>query len=220
MGSPYAKAAAPAEVADAALNAIQDRDALARNSGALGVDTPRSRCWYYRKVCGLPATVDSRTGGIRVRSDSVAAVQMPSSIAQLVKIDLDRHQTMGPIISHPRVGVWVFLVRSDISDSVCAREASLWRGRIEIAGPGQLVALPSPADRGGLYRAWIRGPHMPFRPSGLVLVESIRTVLMALGSTEITTELPIVAPGGGIRRTGARHRAHGNIAPTAPYGVR
>lgn len=163
----------------------------ARPAHRANVDTPDTRCLYYRHRCSLAAMVVVG-GGIRIQAGPVSAVRMPSSIAQLVKVDLDRRAVEGPIICHPRARVWTFLVQSDISASARRDEAELWRGRIQIAQPGQLVALPSPADRGGLYCGWIRAAHTPFRPSGLALVRSIRAVLEPFDAAEDTVELSIV----------------------------
>lgn len=171
----------------------------------MSADTPRTRCEYYRRTCHLPATVEPNTGSISVRAGLVWGIELPSEIAQLVKIDLDRRRHGGgPIICHPRNATWTFLVRSDIPATVIAREAPLWRNRVKILERGTSIALPSPCGRGVFYRGWISATHGPYRPSGMSVVDSIRTVLLAFADAETTTRLPVL---GTQARTGSPIRA-------------
>ncbi|MFC3965467.1 DNA-directed RNA polymerase subunit beta [Nocardia jiangsuensis] len=155
-------------------------------------DTARSRCLFYRNTLYLPATVDPVTGGINVRVGLVWAVEIPSHIAQLVKIDLHRRgQGGGPIVCNPRRAVWTFLIRSEVPAAVAAREAPLWNGhRMAILAPGTQVPLPSPQGRGVFYRRWITAPPGPYRPSGLVVLGSVRAALSALNQNATTTRIP------------------------------
>ncbi|MET7767517.1 DNA-directed RNA polymerase subunit beta [Nocardia sp. NPDC005366] len=149
-------------------------------------DTPRSRCAYYRQMCHLPATVDPNTGRISVRAGLVWAIQLPSELAQMVKMDLDRRQHGGgPVISHPREAQWTFLIRSDIPAQVAARDTTLWRSRVKILRDGADIMLPSPSDQGHFYRAWITPAHSSFRPSGLAVLDSIRVCLTAYDRAEV-----------------------------------
>lgn len=176
---------------NARMSAVRLRVPVAQEAAGTVGDTPLSRCLYYRHVCHLPATVDPSTGRISMRAELMWAVSLPSEIGQRVKIDLDHHNhRAGPIVCHPRSGTWTFLTRSDISRTVAQQQTPLWRGRVTITDGGRSIALPSPADRGVFYRGWIRSAHSPYRPSGLALVASIRTILLAQNPSEITTELP------------------------------
>ncbi|MGN2639047.1 DNA-directed RNA polymerase subunit beta [Nocardia takedensis] len=156
----------------------------------MSADTVQSRCQYYRSVYDLPAVVDAKTGLISFRAGLVSALEMSSQVAQAVKIDLDRRlRGGGPIISHPRNARWMFLVRSDIPAQIVERDESLWRDRVRLLTGGEQIALPSPAACGVFYRAWIHAAHSPFRPSGLVVAESVRSVLSAMDMSETTTVL-------------------------------
>ncbi|MBH0780521.1 DNA-directed RNA polymerase subunit beta [Nocardia bovistercoris] len=138
--------------------------------------------------------MEPNTGAIKVRTGLVWAIEIGSEIAQLVKVDLDRrNQGGGPIICHPRQAVWVFLVRSDIPAPVIDRESRLWAGRVKVLEHGHQVALPSPEARGVFYRGWITATHSPYRPSGLAVLDSVRTVLTGVDAVTVTTRLPVMA---------------------------
>ncbi|WP_109526926.1 MULTISPECIES: DNA-directed RNA polymerase subunit beta [Nocardia] len=156
----------------------------------MSADTPSTRCEYYRRICHLPARVEPTTGRISVRAGLVWAIQLPAGLAQVVKMDLDRRQHGGgPIITAPREARWTFLTRSDIPATIAARDMPLWRNQVTILRDGQDIVLPSPTDRGHLYRAWITPAHSTFRPSGLAVLDSIRVCLTAREHADTTTRL-------------------------------
>ncbi|WP_405181541.1 DNA-directed RNA polymerase subunit beta [Nocardia sp. NBC_01377] len=160
----------------------------------MSVDTPSTRCEYYRRVCHLPAHVDPTTGCIRVRAGLVWAVQLPAELAQIVKMDLDRCQHGGgPVISHPRQAQWTFLTRSDIPARIAVRDLPLWRDQVKILRDGADIMLPSPSDRGPFYRAWITPAHSAFRPSGLAVLDSIRVCLTARERTDTNAHTRLYA---------------------------
>lgn len=160
----------------------------------MSADTIRSRCEFYRRVYDLPAVADPTSGLINFPTGLVWAVEMTSELAQRVKTDLDRRGLGGgPIISHPRSARWTFLVRSDVPLRVREDELSSWGGRVRLLTGGEQVGLPSPAECGVFYRAWINAPQSPYRPSGLPIVESARRVLSARGMVETTAKLPVLA---------------------------
>ncbi|MFC8047806.1 DNA-directed RNA polymerase subunit beta [Nocardia sp. NPDC057353] len=157
-------------------------------------DSAQSRCLYYRHTCHLPATVDPATGAINVRVGLVWAIEMPSHLGQLVKIDLDRRrQGGGPIVCHPRRATWTFLTRSQVPAGILTHEAPLWSNhRIVILQSGAQVALPSPQGRGIFYRGWINATQSPYRPSGLAVLNSVRSVLFTTKRSPATTTYPPV----------------------------
>ncbi|MGW4366187.1 hypothetical protein ACWEKT_11120 [Nocardia takedensis] len=135
---------------------------------------------------------DSTSGVIGFATGMVWAVEMPSELAQSVKIDMDRRRVGGgPIISHPRSARWTFLVRSDIAAPE-ATDESLSRRGIQVLAGGEQVGLPSPAECGVFYRAWVNAPTSPYRPSGAAVLESAHRVLHAVSMVETTTVLPIL----------------------------
>ncbi|WP_051030256.1 hypothetical protein [Nocardia takedensis] len=166
--------------------------AVHRGEGAsTGSDTPFWRCHYYRTVCGLPAEVDPKSGLITFRAGPVWALEMPSQIAQTVKIDLDRRRLGGgPIISHPRNARWTFLIDSDIPTRLLERDHQLWGDRIRLLTQGEQISLPSPTDCGVFNRTWITATHTPHRPSGTTVIESLRRVLHTMRMVETTAVLP------------------------------
>ncbi|MGK8504162.1 DNA-directed RNA polymerase subunit beta [Nocardia asiatica] len=137
--------------------------------------TPLSRCHYYRRVCNLPATVDPpQIGRIVVRTGMVWAITMLAVLGQHVKVWMQNHgHELGPILSHPRSKRWTFIIRPDLPDDV-PLFAEMFRLNVSIIRYGGLIALPSPADRGTKFRAWISRPDTAFRPSGRVVVTGIR----------------------------------------------
>ena len=158
----------------------------------MSADTVRSRCEYYRSVYHLPAVADSTSGVIGFATGMVWAVEMASELAQSVKIDMDRRRVGGgPIISHPRSARWTFLVRSDIPVPTRGDD-SLARNGIRVLSGGEQVELPSPAECGVFYRAWINAPSSPYRPSGAAVLESTHRVLHAVSMVENTAVLPVL----------------------------
>ncbi|MFF7943602.1 DNA-directed RNA polymerase subunit beta [Nocardia gamkensis] len=143
-------------------------------------DTPLSRCHYYRQVCGLPATVDPpQIGRIIVRTGMVWAITMPAVLGQHVKAWMQYHgHELGPILSHPRSKRWTFIIRPDLPDDV-PLFAEMFRLNVSIIRYGGTIALPSPADRGTRFRAWVTRPDTTFRPSGRVIVAAIRGCVAA-----------------------------------------
>lgn len=149
-------------------------EALAMTTNRVG-DTPSSRCGYYRKMCDLPTRFDPDSGRITMRTNLIWAIVMPSDLGQRTKVCLEhRGRGGGPIISHPRSGGWTFLVRSDIA---LATLNGVKPYRVRVIGHGEEIALPSPADRGSFFRAWIVAAHTPHRPSGGEVMDAVRTVL-------------------------------------------
>ncbi|QIS16482.1 DNA-directed RNA polymerase subunit beta [Nocardia arthritidis] len=147
--------------------------ALTINPGSFG-DTPVSRCQFYRRVCGLPAYVDRpELGRIIMKTAGVWGLIMPAPLGQLVKANLGHHlQACGPIVSHPRSARWTFLIRPDVSKGM-ELFPELFAAGIHIADDG-VIALPSPADRGGLFQVWVKAPADTFRQSGLRLLDAVR----------------------------------------------
>ncbi|MEV6429051.1 DNA-directed RNA polymerase subunit beta [Nocardia sp. NPDC051463] len=129
-------------------------------------------------MCELPAIIDpAQLGRIVVKAGIVWAVMMPMRLSQLVKTDLQRrHQDLGPIISHPRSSRWSYLVRPDLpnDDSLFAE---MFRLNVSIVRAGGAIALPSPADQCRQFRHWIEPPRCAFRPSGLMVIASVRATM-------------------------------------------
>ncbi|WP_069167888.1 DNA-directed RNA polymerase subunit beta [Nocardia altamirensis] len=141
----------------------------------VAVESLASRCRFYREVCGLPARVRPDVERIVFTSGSVGAVTMPAELAAPVKAYmLSRHSRIGPVISHPRSKRWTFLVRPDIPDEV-QLFAELFRRNASVARWGAEVVLPSPYDRHMTYRVWVNSPRDGFRPSGMAVVEAMRS---------------------------------------------
>ncbi|MGW4366123.1 DNA-directed RNA polymerase subunit beta [Nocardia takedensis] len=151
-------------------------------------DTPRARCEYYRKVCGLPAVLDPRHGGITFRAGFVWGLMMPSELGNRVRLDLERHgDGGGPIVSHPRSATWTFLMRSDIPATRLPEFGALPRAGVRLIREGGVIALPSPADSDPVYRAWITAAHSAFRPSGMVVLEAANRCVAA-GATWVSPQ--------------------------------
>ncbi|WP_223518563.1 MULTISPECIES: DNA-directed RNA polymerase subunit beta [Nocardia] len=127
-------------------------------------------------MCGLPATVDPpQIGRIVVRTGMVWAITMPAVLGQHVKVWMQNHgQELGPILSHPRSKRWTYIIRPDLPDDV-PLFAEMFRLNVSIIRYGGLIAMPSPADRGTKFRAWITWPDTTFRPSGRLVVTAIRS---------------------------------------------
>lgn len=138
-------------------------------------DTPVSRCTFYRRVCDLPANVDPpQLGRIVMKVEHVGALTMPAHLGHSVKTHMrQRGLDLGPVCSHPRQNRWTYLVRPDIPDDVRVF-AEMYRLDVQVIRAGGTVALPSPADQGIQFRRWIEPPRCTFRPSGLVVVDTIR----------------------------------------------
>ncbi|WP_328410844.1 DNA-directed RNA polymerase subunit beta [Nocardia sp. NBC_00403] len=138
-------------------------------------DSPVSRCVFYRRVCDLPATIDPPSlGRIIMKATHVWALTMPAPLGQSVKHDMGRRgAAIGPILSHPRSNRWTFLIRPDVPDDV-PLFADLFRHNASVIRDGGTVALPSPTIQSGAIRQWIEPPRDTFRPSGLLVIESVR----------------------------------------------
>ncbi|WP_280309438.1 DNA-directed RNA polymerase subunit beta [Nocardia abscessus] len=104
------------------------------------------------------------------------AITMPAVLGQHVKAWMQqRGYKLGPILSHPRSKRWTFIIRPDIPDET-PLFTEMFRLDVSIARDGASVWLPSPADRGTMFRAWIVRPDSHVRPSGHVVVEAIRAI--------------------------------------------
>ncbi|WP_280301205.1 DNA-directed RNA polymerase subunit beta [Nocardia abscessus] len=104
------------------------------------------------------------------------AITMPAVLGQHVKAWMQqRGYKLGPILSHPRSKRWTFIIRPDIPDET-PLFTEMFRLDVSIARDGASVWLPSPADRGTMFRAWIVRPDSHVRPSGHVIVEAIRAI--------------------------------------------
>ncbi len=135
-------------------------------------DTPASRCAYYRRTCGLPAGIHPDVGRIILRTGLVGAITMPAPLGQRVRDDLLHNRiTLGPIVSHLRSGRWTFLCRPDLPNDL-SLFAELFRCNVSLVPPGAEIALPAPSDAG--VRHWVVPPRDTFRPSGFVIVTSLR----------------------------------------------
>ncbi|WP_280471512.1 DNA-directed RNA polymerase subunit beta [Nocardia cyriacigeorgica] len=160
-------------------------------------DTPRTRCRYYRDVCGLPAWIHpTELGRVVLPAEQVWALMMPSALGLAVKSDLERCRNhdvgigAGPIISHVRSGRWSFLVEPDIPDET-ALFAEMFRLNVSIVRTGATIALPSPSDPGELFRRWIHLPPCTIRPSGLAVIDSIRACTARTSWRSIPTYVPV-----------------------------
>jgi hypothetical protein len=138
-------------------------------------DTPLSRCHFYRRVCDLPANIDPpHLGRIVMKAEYVWGVIMPAPLGQSVKVYMQKHDSdVGPVLSHPRSGRWTFLIRPDLPDEV-SLFAELFRLDVSVVRTGGTIALPSPTDECVEFRRWVEPPRCTFRPSGLVVVDSVR----------------------------------------------
>ncbi|MBF6572865.1 DNA-directed RNA polymerase subunit beta [Nocardia farcinica] len=140
------------------------------------LDTPVSRCRFYRSVCDLPAVVRPETDRITVRAGHIGAVTMPAVLGGQVRLHLRRHNLGGPIISHPRSKRWTYLVQPDFPQDV-PTFSEMFRLNVTITSPGADIALPTPSATGVAFRLWVDQPTNPFRPSGRAVIESIRACL-------------------------------------------
>ncbi|MGW4771717.1 DNA-directed RNA polymerase subunit beta [Nocardia sp. NPDC004278] len=125
-------------------------------------------------MCDRPAVIDPpELGRIIVKAGRAWAITMPADLGQAVQADLDRRRLGGgPVISHPRSARWSFMIRPDLPDDE-RLYAQMRRLNVSVVRAGGDIALPSPADRGGLFRTWITLPQSAFRPSGRAVVDSI-----------------------------------------------
>ncbi|WP_330228512.1 DNA-directed RNA polymerase subunit beta [Nocardia sp. NBC_00508] len=137
-------------------------------------DTPTSRCAYYRRTCGIPAAIHPENGHIVVRSGMIGGITMPARLGQQVRDNLLHNRfALGPVIAHVRSGRWTYLIRPDLPDDI-RLFAELFRLDVSVVPIGGDIALPSPADAHAVYRQWVVAPRDSFRPSGLLIVETIR----------------------------------------------
>ncbi|WP_244891869.1 DNA-directed RNA polymerase subunit beta [Nocardia beijingensis] len=115
-------------------------------------------------------------GRIVALCGSVWAMTMPAVLGQNVKTWMQQHgYKLGPILSHPRSKRWTFLIRPDLPDEI-PLFAEMFRLDVSIMRTGGTIGLPSPADRGTTFRAWIVRPDSHVRPSGHLIVEAIRAI--------------------------------------------
>ncbi|MEU1204657.1 DNA-directed RNA polymerase subunit beta [Nocardia sp. NPDC005825] len=132
-------------------------------------------CRFYRQQCGLPAGVNPAVGRIVVQAGLVWAMTMPAALGQYVKTDMQRrNQALGPTVSHPRSQRWAYLIRPDLPDDM-ELFAELFRCNVSVIRTGGEIALPSPADHQTGFRRWVQSPQGTFRPSGLVVLTSVRS---------------------------------------------
>jgi hypothetical protein len=104
---------------------------------------------------------------------------MPAVLGHDVKVWMQNGgYKLGPILSHPRSKRWTFIIRPDVPDDV-PLIAEMFRFKVSITRDGATIALPSPADRGTAFRAWIIRPDSHVRPSGWVIVRAIRDIAAA-----------------------------------------
>ncbi|MGW4091837.1 DNA-directed RNA polymerase subunit beta [Nocardia sp. NPDC004750] len=138
-------------------------------------DTPRSRCDYYRRECDLPAVIDPpELGRIILRAGYVCGVTMPTRLGQATKAHMQsRGELLGPVVAHSRSDRWTFLIVADLPDDD-RLFAELFRLDVSVARSGATIALPSPTAASGAIRQWIVPPRGPYRPSGRVVLETIR----------------------------------------------
>jgi hypothetical protein len=107
-------------------------------------------------------------------AEYVLALMMPAPLGHAVKVDMKRRGAdVGPILSHPRSGRWAYLVRPDLTDDD-RLFAEMFRLNVSVVRSGGTIALPSPSDRGAMFRRWVEPPRCTFRPSGLAVVDAIR----------------------------------------------
>ncbi|WP_459545148.1 hypothetical protein [Nocardia sp. X0981] len=64
----------------------------------------------------------------------------------------------------------------------------MFRLDVSVVRTGATIALPSPTDRGELFRRWIQPPHCPYRPSGRAVIGSIRACAARGGRLRTPTE--------------------------------
>ncbi|MGK8521109.1 DNA-directed RNA polymerase subunit beta [Nocardia asteroides] len=104
---------------------------------------------------------------------------MPATLGQDVKVWMqNKGYALGPILSHPRSKRWTFIITPDLPDEV-PLFAEMFRLNVSIVRDGGTIGLPSPADRGITFRAWIVRPRNNVRPPGRLLVHAIRDIVAA-----------------------------------------
>lgn len=140
--------------------------------------SPQVRCAYYRRAYGLYADVEPVHGRIVLEMGTWGAVTTPDGLGAGVRQWLLAEGLHSPIIAHPRARRWTFLT------DACGQsyldmdlKAMLFRVYGSIAGPGNQVVLPSPADERDGYRVWIdepRGSESP--PPQSAVLETIATL--------------------------------------------
>ncbi|WP_280445120.1 DNA-directed RNA polymerase subunit beta [Nocardia brasiliensis] len=137
---------------------------------------------FYEGTCGLPARIRPEFARLEFTVGSVGAVMMPARIGALVKARMlaQPYGQAGPIVSHPRSKRWTFLVHPDIPYDI-ALFAELGRDNVSVVPVGSEVPLPSPFAQLLSYREWVLEPINDFRPSGLAVVNMIRSCVSPLG---------------------------------------
>ncbi|TLF92969.1 DNA-directed RNA polymerase subunit beta [Nocardia cyriacigeorgica] len=135
-------------------------------------ETPVSWCDYYQRVCRLPAAVEPRSGRIVMRACAIGAVTMPAHCGGLV---LARSSIVGPVVAHPRSRRWSFLVQRDVPDDT-KLFMELFRLDVSVSPLGAEIVLPSPGESGPGFRVWVKPPHDSVPPSGMAVVDVVRSV--------------------------------------------
>lgn len=137
-------------------------------------DTPRTRCAFYRIICGLDARVQSDFERIVVTvGGDLGAVSAPTELAARTKVQLLRGGVrIGPIVSHLRSSQWTFLVCPHTTIDK-ALHATLFRERVSVCAAGSQVALPAPVRRHLGFRCWAVAPTDTYRPASTVVVAAV-----------------------------------------------
>ena len=144
--------------------------------------TPEARCTHYRRAYGIYADVESAHGRIVLEIGIWGAVTVPDGLGAAVRRWLLAEGMPCPIIAHPRAKRWTFLTdacgRSYLDMDI---KAMLFRVYGSIAGPGNQVVLPSPADERDGYRIWVDEPRGIEPPPPLAAVLGTIATLTAKG---------------------------------------
>ncbi len=161
--------------------APMDHPPCTTTSGDTALDfvgvTAASRCTYYREVCQIPAVLDPLTDQIIVVAGHVQAVMVPAPLGRRIRAELDRRdEECGPIVSHPKSGLWTFLTRSEFRlDIPAADAASLWDHNVVVMASGVQIGLPTPTARNDdPVRLWELPPHSPQRPGTTTVLRAVR----------------------------------------------
>ncbi|OCF90991.1 DNA-directed RNA polymerase subunit beta [Nocardia brasiliensis] len=138
-------------------------------------DTPLTRCAHYRDVCGLPAIIDPPSlGRITFPAGHIGALTMPAPLGETVRQHMkSRGAAVGPIIGHIGSNRWTYLVRPNVPEDDTRVFSDMYRANVIIVRAG-VVVLPSPTAQSWALRRWIEPPRNTFRPSALLVVETIR----------------------------------------------
>ncbi|MFF5036998.1 DNA-directed RNA polymerase subunit beta [Nocardia salmonicida] len=118
--------------------------------------------------------LDSATERILLTTGRIVGITMPGDRGQAVANDMKDHGfALGPIVGNQRSGRWTFLVRADLpNEDVPPLFTELFRLNVSVVRNGAEIALP--ASRLDQFRHWVEEPRDTFRPSGLVVVDSVR----------------------------------------------